>query len=229
MQWTNQYQKAFALSYDDGVYQDIRLVEILNRYGLKCTFNLNSGLMHPDSVWYADGVKVERMPPEMLPEVYRGHEIASHSVRHSNLVELDSHAVYTDVRQDMTVLESIFGQNITGFAYPYGATDRRVTDVLRKCGIRYARGVQSTFRFDPPARESERMCLAPTCRHKDENLFELAEQFIAMQPDRPQIFLLWGHSYEFDMQRGWERFERFCERIAGHDDIFYGTCGEVFL
>ena len=34
MAWTDRYRKAFAVSYDDGVYQDIRLVEILNRYGL---------------------------------------------------------------------------------------------------------------------------------------------------------------------------------------------------
>lgn len=33
--------KAVTFSYDDGVTQDIRLVEILNRYGLKATFNLN--------------------------------------------------------------------------------------------------------------------------------------------------------------------------------------------
>ena len=35
--------KVLTLSYDDGVVQDIRLSEILNRYGLKCTFNINSG------------------------------------------------------------------------------------------------------------------------------------------------------------------------------------------
>jgi hypothetical protein len=36
--------KSLTLSYDDGVEQDIRLVDIMNRYGLKGTFNINSGL-----------------------------------------------------------------------------------------------------------------------------------------------------------------------------------------
>lgn len=36
--------KAVTFSYDDGTTQDIRLIELLNKYGLKCTFNLNSGL-----------------------------------------------------------------------------------------------------------------------------------------------------------------------------------------
>ena len=36
--------KALTVSYDDGVRQDKRLIEILQKYGLKRTFNLNSGL-----------------------------------------------------------------------------------------------------------------------------------------------------------------------------------------
>lgn len=226
MKWTDNYQKAFALSYDDGVYQDIRLIEILNRYGLKGTFNLNSGLMNPESVWEAEGVRVERMTPDLLPEVYRGHEIASHMTKHQNPLDLDSHLLYEDITQDVAALEKLFGGKVRGFAYPFGATNRRVRDVLKYCGIQYARGVNSTYRFEPPA---DLLHISPTCRHKEENLFALAEQFIHLQPDRPQIFLLWGHSYEFDMQRGWERFERFCELMAGHDDIYYAACGEIFI
>ena len=226
MTWTDNYRKAFALSYDDGVYQDIRLVEILNRYGLKCTFNLNSGLMNADSVWEAEGVRVERMPPEGLPELYRGHEIASHLTRHRNPTELDDATLRADILHDRAALESLFGSEVKGFAYPFGATDSRVETVLAECGVSYARGVNSTQTFDLPA---DLLHISPTCRHKEDDIFALAERFIALSPDRPQIFLLWGHSYEFDMQHGWERFERFCERIAGRDDIFYGTCGQIFM
>ena len=77
MSWTEKYRKAFVLSYDDGVRQDIRLVEMLNKYGLKCTFNLNSGLMGPPYKWEADGVVIERIPSRSLRELYAGHEIAS--------------------------------------------------------------------------------------------------------------------------------------------------------
>lgn len=226
MKWTDNYKKAVTFSYDDGVYQDIRLVEIFNKYGLKCTFNLNSGLMSPESVWYGDGVKVERMPPRMLAELYKGHEIASHSVNHGNLVQMDSHTIFTDITQDIAALEKLFNCKINGFAYPFGATDERVEDVLSHCGIKYARGVVSSKKFDPP---SDLLNISPTCRHKDEDIFDLAQKFIEMTPDTPQIFLLWGHSYEFDMQNGWERFEQFCHLIAGHEDIYYGTCGDVLL
>lgn len=39
----NGKKKAVTFSFDDGVTQDIRLIEIFNKYGLKGTFNLNSG------------------------------------------------------------------------------------------------------------------------------------------------------------------------------------------
>ena len=37
----NGMKKALTFSYDDGVTQDIRLIEIFNKYNLKATFNLN--------------------------------------------------------------------------------------------------------------------------------------------------------------------------------------------
>ena len=41
----NGKKKAVTFSFDDGVTQDIRLIEILNKYGLKGTFNLDSALL----------------------------------------------------------------------------------------------------------------------------------------------------------------------------------------
>ncbi len=224
MKWTEKYRKAFVLSYDDGVYQDIRLVEMLNQYGLKCTFNLNTGMMEPPYVWEADGVRIERMPAEMLPELYRGHEVASHTLHHCDLTQLSDGEVFDEVRDDRHALEKIFGNNVTGFAYPYGNTNKKVKFLLQQCGVRYARGVRSTHTFDMPEDVLE---ISPTCRHKEDEIFDLAKEFIALQPDSPKLFLLWGHSYEFDMQRGWERFERFCDLIAGHDDIFYATTAQA--
>ena len=43
--------KAFNITYDDGVLQDVPFVAMLNRYGLKGTFNLNAQLMEEEFVW----------------------------------------------------------------------------------------------------------------------------------------------------------------------------------
>jgi hypothetical protein len=46
----NGKKKALTFSYDDGVTQDIRMTGLLNRYGLKGTFNLNSELLGKENV-----------------------------------------------------------------------------------------------------------------------------------------------------------------------------------
>ena len=42
-------KKALTLSYDDGVRQDRKLIKILDKYGIKATFNINSGCFSKDT------------------------------------------------------------------------------------------------------------------------------------------------------------------------------------
>ena len=51
-------KKAITFSYDDGVTQDIRLIELLNKYGLKCTFNLNSELLSKKGILNRAGQRI---------------------------------------------------------------------------------------------------------------------------------------------------------------------------
>ena len=61
MNWKKQYQKALTFSYDDGNVQDKKLLDILNRYGMKCTFNVNTGLDFDHGTWvYRDVLEVHR-------------------------------------------------------------------------------------------------------------------------------------------------------------------------
>ena len=55
------YQKAVTFSYDDGIEQDRRLVEIFNRYGMKCTFNLNTGIQTQESQFEIEGMRLHCM------------------------------------------------------------------------------------------------------------------------------------------------------------------------
>lgn len=43
--------KAVTFSYDDEVTQDVRLIELLNQYGLKATFNLKSERLGHSGFW----------------------------------------------------------------------------------------------------------------------------------------------------------------------------------
>ena len=111
-------------------------------------------------------------------------------------------------------------------AYPYGVFNDAVVEELRRLGIGYGRCTESSHCF---AEQKDLLRFRPTCHHDDEALFSLAEQFLQAEAETPQIFYIWGHSYEFEGNRNWDRLERLCEMLAGRDDIFYGTNREVLL
>ena len=225
-------KKAITFSFDDGVSQDIRTIAILDKYGLKGTFNLNSGKFGMKFPYETEGRVVERtlIEPTQVKELYKSHEVAVHTVAHPNLTELPDSCVAWQVEQDRKMLEELTGKEVRCMAYPCGGVnnDDRVAEVIkRETKIRFARTITTTYSFDL---QENNLRFNPTAHFRNEKIFDLAEQFLALETDEPKVFYIWGHTYEFDAQEGaWERFERLCQMIAGKDDIFYGTNGEVFL
>ena len=67
--------KAFTMSYDDGVEQDIRLIQIMRENGVKGTFNLNSGLYAPEGTVYPAGQVHRRMTERQCLAAYVGSDI----------------------------------------------------------------------------------------------------------------------------------------------------------
>ena len=58
----------------------------------------------------------------------------------------------------------------------------------------------------------------------------LAHEFIDLEAETPEIFYIFGHSYELgEDENNWKLLEEFFEFISKRDDIFYGTNREVLL
>lgn len=66
--------KAVTLSYDDGKSSDINLADIINSYGIKATFNINSC-----AIGCAGRLTEEEIKKYIIK---RGHEIAIHGKNH---------------------------------------------------------------------------------------------------------------------------------------------------
>lgn len=217
--------KAVTLSYDDGVVQDKRLIEIMSKHGIKGTFNINTG-------WFPENDVQDRghMSAKQVAELYTGtgNEVAVHTYSHSHLEDLPPELVCEEVLTDRRIIEEIFGTVARGMAYPFGSYNDTVVDCLKACGIAYARTVKQTEDFKIP---EDWLRLNPTCYHKNPKLFEIAERFISFQINESRVsklFYLWGHSYEFDDDNNWDVIERFCEMMGGRDDFWYATNIEIY-
>ena len=226
-------KKAVTFSYDDGVTQDQRLIRLFDKYGLKCTFNLNSGLLGHSGSLIREDVTVAHVKPRAceIRAIYEGHEIAGHTLTHPALSKLSDGDIIKEVEEDRLALSEIAGYEVVGMAYPggTGCINENVAELVRsKTGVRYARTTTSTHSFDL---QDDLILFNPTVYHHREwdALFALGEAFLSLQPDKPQLFYIWGHAYEFDIHGDWERFEDFCRLISGQADVFYGTNREVLL
>ena len=226
----NGKMKALTFSYDDGTLQDRRLVEIFNKYGLKATFNLNSGLFGYRGRLNVEGVLTEtnKVFDEEIKGLYDGHEVAGHTLHHPTLNQIGDEDVIRQVEDDRKYLQELVGYNVCGMAYPCGGVDDRVVKLIEdNTGIRYARTTLSTYNYEL---QEDLLRFNPTISHYEfDKMVELGEEFLRLEPDRPQLYYIWGHSYEFDTYQTWERFEEFCKMMSNHDDIFYGTNYQVLF
>lgn len=229
----NGKMKAVTFSYDDGVTQDQRLIEIFNKYSLKATFNVNSELLGKPNMLIREDVTVAHVKPRPceIANIYKGHEVAAHTLTHPSLPKCEDAEVIRQVQKDVENLSELVGYQVVGMAYPGGGinNDERVAKLIREnTDIKYARTITSNYSFDL---QNDLYRFKPTVYHHGEfdKMFELAEQFINLKTDTPKIFYIWGHAYEFDINNSWARFEEFCKLISGKEDIFYGTNREVLL
>jgi hypothetical protein len=219
-------EKALTLSYDDGVVYDKKLIEIMQKHGLKGTFNINSEL-------FAQNEGERRMTAKTAVELYQntGMEIAVHGARHWSLAEVPSEMMVRDVAVDRENLEKLTGGLVQGMAYANGSYSDEVVEVLKKCGIKYSRTTVSTGKFLIP---NDWLRMPATCHHGDPRLMELAKAFIE-EPNGPyrwspknKLFYLWGHSYEFNDNDNWEIMEEFAAYMGGRNDVWYATNGEIY-
>ena len=228
MRFPGGLSKALTLSYDDGVEQDIRLVEIFNKNGLRATFNLNGGCFAPEGKVYPEGTIHRRMTKEACVALFKDspHEVAVHGYTHPFLERLSPAQVAYEIIKDREALEEAFGCIVRGMAYPYGTFNDDVVRVLEDCGIVYSRTTKQTEKFDIP---TDWLRMPATCHHIHPKLMEYADKFVNDKSmKKPLLFYVWGHSYEFEERNNWDVIEKFAEYVGGKDDIWYATNIEIY-
>ncbi len=207
--------RVVTFSYDDGPQEDEQLIALFNKYGVKATFHLNSG-------------HYRHHTPEQLTALralYAGHEIACHTADHGHLPELPSATMVNQIMDDRKALEKIAGYPVTGMSYPFGTVSAQTINALRACGITYSRTTGSTNYFHIPR---DFLQWHPTCHHK--TALERCEAFLADLTTtwRAPLFYIWGHSFEFKTLEDWAYMEQVVSALAGKDEIWYATNGEIF-
>ena len=116
--------------WDDGVLTDIRLTEILRKYGAKATFNLNIGFHTEEPgrmFWNRDphraghnhlGFCCGKIGLKDLKSVYDGFQVASHCWLHENAGWIPDAKFVESAMASRKYLEDLFQHECRGFAWP---------------------------------------------------------------------------------------------------------------
>lgn len=209
-------KKAFSITYDDGVYQDVRFVMLLNKYGLKGTFNLNSQLMEQEFKWqHESGLWVKRLPGELALHLYDGHEVASHTLTHPYMEGLSEEHIMYELGHDRWQLEQLFGREVTGFALPFDYYSDTIARCAERLGFEYARCSEETYSYQPPEDyyhwAAGTYHVMPGFRGFVEGFFHTDEELALCQ--------IVGHSYDLDTMDMWQEMEEILRRAAEDEDV----------
>lgn len=208
--------KAFNITYDDGILQDVRFVDLLNKYGLKGTFNLNSQLMEQEFEWiHPNGMTVKRLSKNMVRHLYDGHEIAAHTLTHPYLNNKTESELMWEIGEDKRRLEELFGREVAGFGVPFHFYDEKIADCVRQCGFEYGRMSELTHSYTP-WQDPYFWCCG--IFHLEPELDEFVERFFGTDEEMALCQIV-GHSYDLDAENMWDKMERILARVAGNPSV----------
>jgi peptidoglycan/xylan/chitin deacetylase (PgdA/CDA1 family) len=129
--------RAVVLTFDDGysnVYESA--LPVLKRFGFTATVFLVSGSQGGESLWLTPRERFPRLRTMRLAEVEAilaaGWKIGGHSASHRRLTKLGTDRLEEELDASRAFLESLTGDSNFWFAYPYGAYDAGIRDMVAR-------------------------------------------------------------------------------------------------
>jgi peptidoglycan/xylan/chitin deacetylase (PgdA/CDA1 family) len=139
-----------GLTFDDG-YADFvaEAMPVLARHRFTATVFVVAGKLGGHNDWERDGAMRSLMTADQVRQVAdRGMEIGSHSMTHAHFQDADPWVLKMEIQQSRDLLESMLGQTVRGFGYPYGELPESALRATRDAGYDYAVATWHTARPD---------------------------------------------------------------------------------
>ena len=216
-----------AQCWDDGVYTDIKLIEILRKYNAKATFNLCPGVAGDDTTkpswtalddtgWSFQGFRGGRIGLKDFVEIYGDFQVASHCMHHEVASSCDIEKFKAGAVDAKKFLEDMFQRECPGFAWPCGGVTDEAIEVLKENGFAYARTTKYT---DDVTKNTNPYRLDSNCHFKD---LKFWSKFQEAKANGVGAFYFWGHSYEMMDSPGlWQQLEDKIAALSADPDVVW--------
>ena len=219
-------------SWDDGQKIDLKLAELLTKYGVKGTFYATKS--------YHDPLPLEKGD---VVEISREHEIGAHTLNHVNLVNIPISEAKSEIEGSKLYLEELIGHQIKMFCYPHGRYNEEIKRLVIEAGFIGARTCNPGD-FNLPrdsyqwqitllaSNGSPRMTLTiwRINRISIRSLIDWeirAKSLFDLALEQGGIFHLWGHGTELEEKNEWGKLESVLDYVSNKEGVKYMTNGEV--
>lgn len=218
-------------SWDDGQKGDIKLAELLTKYGIKGTFYITKSYRDP----------LEKLD---VAEIDREHEIGAHTLNHVDLTKVSLLEAEREIKGSKAYIEELIGHDIKMFCYPYGRYNKGVQSVVEDAGFIGARTCNHG-NFNIPnnpyewqitlhaSNGSPRMTLK-IWRKSGISIRSLldwgirAKLLFDLALEKGGIYHICGHPWEIDKHHEWPKLEKVLNYLSNKEGVQYITNGEIF-
>ena len=227
-------KKYFTISFDDGITQDKRIIEIYNKYNFKGTFFISTGLFGANWTWVGQTLGMPSLThlrwtkEQFLTGIYDGQDVESHTYEHPSLKDYSKNQVINQVELDINNIYELTGICPVGLAWPGGDTEYTKTtmEIVRdNTTAKFARATTATSGFKLP---KSWLKWQPTCSITENAVLKLAEKFLAKEAESDMLFYVWGHGYELDYYDIWDRLDELIKMMTEAEDVICVTNAEFY-
>lgn len=131
----NEKKRSIVCTFDDG-YENIKIyaLPVLKKYGFTATVFVCTEYFGQYNRWnYKDTIIRKHMTKDDIVELVDcGWEIGSHGKTHQNLLKLFETDVEEELSVSKKIIESITGNIVISYAYPYGGFNNHILKLVKK-------------------------------------------------------------------------------------------------
>lgn len=219
-------------SWDDGTMSDLKLAEMLDKYGIKGTFYVSKFIDNP-------------LQEKGIKAIDRRFEIGSHTLSHPDLTKVTLSEAKKEIGGSKEYLEELVGHRVSMFCYPNGMYNKDVREIVKSSGFIAARTANPEG-FDLPkhpyewhitlfaSNGSPFMALKIWWKFHLWKLSSLldwesrAKSLFNLALEQGGVYHMYGHSAEYERSNEWDKLERVLAYISNREKVKYVTNGEIF-
>lgn len=229
--------KLVTTSWDDGHILDLKMADLLARYGLTGTFYVSPKCRE------FPGRKL--LTDKQVRHLSKNFEIGAHTMTHPRLTKVGLPIATKEIVKSKDYLERLLGKKVLSFCYPGGMFNKKHQKIVEAAGFKYARTVKR-FKLHKPKDPFAAGTTVHAYKHYQDiphiliiakfnptlfwklftNWDQLAITLFDSVPDGG-VYHLWGHSWEIDNNGDWARLENVFKHVSRQTNVLYVTNGQL--